>query len=46
MDYAVVHAFNRSVPKMDYLSGPAEDNSRNLGSEYLTNRLAIAATCQ
>jgi hypothetical protein len=27
---------------MDYLSGPAEKNSCNLGSEYLTKRLSLA----
>jgi hypothetical protein len=39
VDYAVLHGLNRSVPKMDYLSGHAENNSRNLGPEYLTKRL-------
>lgn len=28
---------------MDYLSGHAENNSCNLGSEYLTKRLTLAA---
>ena len=30
---------------MDYLSRPAEKNSCNLGSEYLTKRLTLAAIC-
>jgi hypothetical protein len=30
---------------MDYLSGHAEKNSGNLGSEYLTKRLTLAAIC-
>jgi ATP-dependent DNA ligase len=30
---------------VDYLSGPAEENSCNLGSEYLTKRLTLAAIC-
>ena len=41
VDYADLHGLNRSVPKMDYLSGHAEKNSRNLGSKYLTNLAAI-----
>ncbi|SPE43681.1 hypothetical protein SBA7_1650022 [Candidatus Sulfotelmatobacter sp. SbA7] len=41
MDYAVLHGLNRSVPKMDYLSGHAENNSYNLGSEGLTKRLTL-----
>jgi non-heme chloroperoxidase len=45
VDYAVVHGLNRSVPKMDYLSGHAEKNSCNLGSEHLTKRLIPAAIC-
>src|SRR4029077_12316607 len=31
-----LHGLNRSIPKMDYLSGHVENNSCNLGSEYLT----------
>jgi hypothetical protein len=30
--YAVLPGLDRSVPKTDYLSGPAENHSRNLGS--------------
>jgi hypothetical protein len=30
---------------MDYLSGPAEKNSCDLGSEYLTKRLTLGLIC-
>ncbi len=40
VDHAVLHGLNRSVPKMDYLSGLAEKNSWSLGSQYLTKQLS------
>jgi hypothetical protein len=36
LDYALVYELNRSVSKVDYLSGFAEENSCRLGSEYLS----------
>src|SRR5260221_467154 len=46
VDYAVLHGFNRSVPKMDYLSGHTAKNSCKLGSEYLTNAIGRAKAVQ